>query len=80
MDERTAILSELEQCGADIVQHAFALEKLCIFLRADGEGSVRCIAPDVDPASIARILYVAADTYASHAAKQIPASQIKRMR
>ena len=73
-------IGKLDHAAADLVHVGVALDRLCIFIRADGDGRVRCIAPEVDPGELAKLLYFAADTYAAHAVNKLPTQRIKRLR
>lgn len=80
MSELTDLQYKLDHSAADIAHANLSLGHLCVIIRTKENGDLACIAPDVDPGTIAEILYRAADTYASHAVNRIPADQISRLK
>ncbi|WP_426269159.1 hypothetical protein ACN9MB_13110 [Dyella kyungheensis] len=72
-------VNDLDIEAADLVRRYLELGRVCIVIRADGEGRLQCISPDVDSATLARIAYLAADSYANHAADLVPPEQITRL-
>lgn len=80
MSERADAQRQLDGACADIAKAHLGLGQLCVFIRTSGDTNVRCIAPDVDAGTIAKMLYRAADTYASHSIDRLSPEQIVRLR